>query len=145
MPLVVSDPTGPVGRAFMELGAAVVREVAKMGGPGGNPRNSVTYDEARDLVVIKLAGRDAFAVAPAAVRAADTSAAAIDEWTGERVGPAAVPQGVKPAGVSPVGNYAVQVGGRARARGRCAQRGGSLRRACVQDGRTAAFTAGGGH
>jgi hypothetical protein len=43
------------------------------------------------------------------VRAADTSAAAIDEWTGERLGPAAAPEGVRPAGVAPVGNYAVQV------------------------------------
>jgi hypothetical protein len=110
---VVSDPAGPVASAFMELGAAVVREVAKMmmGGTGGNPRNSVTYDEARDLVVVKLAGRDAFALRPRDVRAADTSAAAIDEWTGERIGAPAVPEGVKPTGISPVGNYAVQVRG----------------------------------
>jgi DUF971 family protein len=90
----------------MELGASVVREVAKMGSAA---RNTVTYDEARDLVTVKLQGRDAFAVRPAAVRAADTSAAAIDEWTGERVGAAAAPEGVKPSGVSPVGNYAVQI------------------------------------
>ncbi|KAI8476449.1 MAG: P-loop containing nucleoside triphosphate hydrolase protein [Monoraphidium minutum] len=105
-PLVVSDPSGPVGAAFMELGAAVVQEVAKMGGAA---RNGVTYDEARGVVVVKLAGRDAFALPPAVVRAADTSAAAIDEWTGERRGPAAAPAGARPAGVSPVGNYAVQI------------------------------------
>lgn len=60
-------------------------------------------------MTIKLAGRDAFSVRTADVRRADTSAAAIDEWTGERVSAPNVPEGIKPAGISPVGNYAVQV------------------------------------
>ena len=46
-PLVVADPAGAVGAAFMELGAAVVREVAKM---GAAPRNAASYDEERHLV-----------------------------------------------------------------------------------------------
>lgn len=105
-PLVVSDPAGPVGAAFMQLGAAVVREVAKN---SVVPRNTVTWDEARGVVTVKLAGRDAFSLRPATVRRADTSAAAIDEWTGERKEGSDVPEGIRPVGVSPVGNYAVQI------------------------------------
>ena len=60
-------------------------------------------------ITIKLAGRDAFCVRPAAVRRADTSAAAIDEWTGERLAPANVSEEIKPLGIAPVGNYAVQI------------------------------------
>ncbi|GBF89139.1 Fe-S cluster assembly factor, chloroplastic [Raphidocelis subcapitata] len=106
-PLVVSDPAGPVGTAFMELGAAVVREVAKLS--AGQSKNSVSWDEARGVVTVKLSGRDAFSLRPADVRRADTSAATINEWTGERVAPAEVGEGIKPMGIAPVGNYAVQI------------------------------------
>lgn len=106
-PLVVSDPAGPVGAAFMELGATVVREVAKI---GAGPRSSASFDEARGVVTVKVAGRDALSLRPADVRRADTSAAAIDEWTGERkAGAPDVPEGIRPAQIVPVGNYAVQI------------------------------------
>ncbi len=41
---MVADPTCPTSQTFMELGAAVVREVAKMGGRNAS-RQVVAYDQ----------------------------------------------------------------------------------------------------
>ena len=50
-----------------------------------------------------------FYLDPATVRRADTSAASINEWTGERMSrDADVPDDVRPASVGPLGNYAVR-------------------------------------
>lgn len=58
-----------------------------------------------------------FYLHPAAVRRADSSAASVNEWTGERLSrDADVAEDVKPASVAPLGNYAV------RSRHRCATR-----------------------
>jgi len=52
---------------------------------------------------------DEFYLDPATVRRADTSAASINEWTGERMSrDADVPEDVRPASVGPLGNYAVR-------------------------------------
>jgi len=194
-PLVVADPSCETAAVFMELGAAVVREVAKL---DAMPRNAVRFDEAVDAFEITLpsggntpgtfrplsdssaagaqqpveqpqqqqpstdhvsftsptaalasaalsdvtaassdvtaassptpplvapgstpaetaaaaahraAAARSFYVDPVVMRANDTSAAAIDEWTGERLAPQAA-EGVRPASVSPCGNYAVQI------------------------------------
>ena len=49
-----------------------------------------------------------FYLDPATVRRADTSAASINEWTGERMSrDADVPDDIRPASVGPLGNYAV--------------------------------------
>lgn len=49
-----------------------------------------------------------FYLDPATVRRADTSAASINEWTGERVSrDADVSDDIRPASVGPLGNYAV--------------------------------------
>jgi hypothetical protein len=116
-PLVVSDPAGPVGSAFMELGATVVREVAKLSAAS---KYGVSWDEQQQLfrVVLPPAGpaggttgapEEPFFLEAGLVRANDTSARSINEWTGEALGAGEVPAGIKPIGVAPMGNYAVQI------------------------------------
>ncbi|GLC43445.1 hypothetical protein PLESTB_001558000 [Pleodorina starrii] len=105
-PLVVADPTCATSAAFMELGAAVVREVAKM---GGRPvRQAVYYDQQQDLVAVQLPGEEEFLLPPVVVRENDTSATSIDEWTGQRKRDE-VPQDARPTAINPLGNYAVQI------------------------------------
>lgn len=110
---MVSDPAGPVGSAFMELGATVVREVAKL---SVTTRFGVTWDEQQQLFRVVLppaAGgstpEEPFFLEAALVRRNDTSARSINEWTGEALGAAEVPEGIKPLGVAPMGNYAAQI------------------------------------
>jgi MinD-like ATPase involved in chromosome partitioning or flagellar assembly len=122
-PLVVEAPTSPTAQAFLELGAAVVREVAKL---RVAPRGTVRYDAELGCFVVKLPGAEGqqgqqgqqgaaaaaaeFWLDPAVVRRNDTSAASINEWTGERtLRDADVPEGVQPAAVAPVGNYAASI------------------------------------
>lgn len=102
---MVSDPAGAVGSAFMELGAIVVREVSKM---AAAPKQVVTYNEETNLFRVQLPGSEAFELEASVVRAHDTSASSINEWTGERLG-VEVPEDVRALGVVPLGNYAVQV------------------------------------
>jgi len=112
LPLVVSDPAGPVGAAFMELGATVVREVAKL---TATHKHGVSWDDKQQLLRVVLpaaAGSSpsaAFYLEPAVVRRHDTSARSINEWTGETLGAGDVPDDIKPVAVAPVGNYAVQI------------------------------------
>ncbi|GIL85260.1 hypothetical protein Vretimale_10767 [Volvox reticuliferus] len=105
-PLVVADPTCATSTAFMELGAAVVREVAKMAGRPA--RQAVYYDQQQDLVSVQLPGEPEFLLPPAVVRENDTSATSVDEWTGQRKREE-VPQDARPAAINPLGNYAVQI------------------------------------
>lgn len=112
-PLVVSDPAGPVGRAFMELGATVVREVAKL---SASHKFGVTWDDQQQLFRVALppaAGgsspEEPFFLEAALVRRNDTSARSINEWTGEALGGVEVPEGIKPLAVAPMGNYAAQI------------------------------------
>ncbi|BDA43886.1 Iron-sulfur cluster carrier protein [Coccomyxa sp. Obi] len=109
-PLVVSDPASQTAEAFMELGAIVVREVAKL---QRAQRNSVRYDEDLKAFAVRLpdAGRpEEFFLHPAVVRRNDTSARSINEWTGERMlRDEDVADDVAPASVQPLGNYAVQI------------------------------------
>lgn len=110
---MVSDPAGPVGRAFMELGATVVREVAKL---SASQKYGVTWDKQQQLFRVALppaAGgsspEEPFFLEAALVRRNDTSARSINEWTGEALGGVEVPEGIKPLGVAPMGNYAAQI------------------------------------
>lgn len=107
-PVVVTDPTGPTAQAFLELGAAVVREVAKL---RVAPKNSVRYDGELGAFVVRLPnGEEEFLLDPPVVRRNDTSAASINEWTGERtLRDGDVPDDIEPAAWQPVGNYAVQI------------------------------------
>jgi DUF971 family protein len=115
-PLVVTKPAGPVGRAFGELGAAVVREIAKQ---RATRRNSVRFDSELSAFVVRLPGQgvgepgeagEAFLLHPAVVRRADTSARSVNEWTGERtLRDEDIPEDVRPSDVQPLGNYAVQI------------------------------------
>jgi hypothetical protein len=118
-PLVVSDPAGAVGRAFSELGVAVVREVAKL---RSLRRNSLRYDSSLSAFVAQLpstassaggadsADPEAFLLHPAVVRRSDTSARSVNEWTGERIlQDEDIAEDVKPQDVQPLGNYAVQI------------------------------------
>jgi Mrp family chromosome partitioning ATPase len=145
-PLVVSDPTGAAAGRYMELGAAVVREIARAtadvgGGAGARASGGVAFDADRGLVRVAVpastaralgmmnvagggGGVDAadaasaaaatqpFWLEPAAVRASDTSAAALDEWTGAPLSTSLPAEGAPhplPLGVQPLGNYAVQI------------------------------------
>lgn len=112
---MVSDPAGPVGAAFMELGATVVREVAKL---TASTKYGVTWDDQQLLFRVVLPpaaqGTSSTPEAPfwleaALVRRNDTSARSINEWTGETLGAGDIPQSIKPLGVAPMGNYAVQI------------------------------------
>ncbi|KAI7842036.1 hypothetical protein COHA_004236 [Chlorella ohadii] len=107
-PVVVEDPTGPTAQAFLELGAAVVREVAKL---RMAPKNSVRYDRELGAFVVRLPnGQEDFLLDAAVVRRNDTSALSINEWTGEKtLRDEDIPDNIEPAGWQPVGNYAVQI------------------------------------
>mmetsp|Transcript_20441 Transcript_20441/g.56982 ORF Transcript_20441/g.56982 Transcript_20441/m.56982 type:complete len:560 (+) Transcript_20441:41-1720(+) len=112
-PLVVADPTGPTASAFMELGAAVVREVAKMSSSQGGAASKapkVAYDQGQHAILVRLPGTPEFALTPATLRRNDTSASSINEWTGARtINPADIPEDVTPESINPLGNYAVQI------------------------------------
>lgn len=59
--------------------------------------------------MVDLEGRN-FSLDPALVRRNDTSAASINEWTGEKLSKSDnVPDGIQPDTVAPLGNYAVQI------------------------------------
>ena len=111
-PLVAKEPTSETAQQYGELGATVVREVAKL---ARAPKNVVRYDaEFRALAVRlpnELDGDGEFWLDPAVVRRNDTSALSINEWTGEKMlNDADIPDDVTPAAVNPLGNYAVQIG-----------------------------------
>eukprot|EP00882_Tetradesmus_deserticola_P020441 GHRQ01022085.1.p1 GENE.GHRQ01022085.1~~GHRQ01022085.1.p1 ORF type:complete len:218 (-),score=38.95 GHRQ01022085.1:865-1518(-) len=113
LPLVVSEPAGAVASAFMELGAIVVREVAKLSVAS---KHGMTWDEQQWLMRVVLPGTSTgsaasapFYLQPAVVRRHDTSARSINEWTGEALGAGDVSDDIKPISVSPLGNYAVQI------------------------------------
>lgn len=57
-PLVVANPTGPVAGAYSDLGAAVVREIAKL---SRSAKNSVRFDEELRAFVVRLPSQDAAA------------------------------------------------------------------------------------
>lgn len=90
----------------MELGACVVREVAKM---SATAKQSVTYDPLQRLFRVQLPGALPFWLDHVTVRQHDSSAVSINEWTGERLGVSDVSADIQPQGVVPLGNYAVQI------------------------------------
>lgn len=68
------------------------------------------YDQQRAALVLSTGSRPATLLHPAFVRRNDTSAATINEWTGERVAPGGdVAEGIAPTGIQAVGNYAVLI------------------------------------
>ena len=67
------------------------------------------YDADRHAIVVDLEGYN-FLLDPANVRRNDTSAASINEWTGERLSRSeGVTDDIKPDTIAPLGNYAVQI------------------------------------
>eukprot|EP00892_Ulva_mutabilis_P002748 jgi/Ulvmu1/12474/UM009_0126.1 len=106
-PLVVEDPAGEVAGAFGELGAAVVREIAKLSRAA---KNTVRFDAELRAPEADEEDEGAFLLDPAAVRRADTSARSVNEWTGERtLRDEDIPDDVLPQEVQSLGNYAVQI------------------------------------
>lgn len=107
-PLVVADPAGQVAQLYLDLGAAVVREVSKL---RKTPRNSVRWDSEFECIAVKLPEmEDTFYLDAAVVRRNDTSAASINEWTGERIlQDDTIPDDIRPTMFAPVGNYATQI------------------------------------
>lgn len=68
------------------------------------------YDQFRKVLVLTHADGKEDTLHPAYVRRNDTSAASINEWTGEKIAAGGlVPDTIIPAGLQPVGNYAVLI------------------------------------
>lgn len=111
-PLVVSDPTGKTSQVFQDLGACVVREAAKLAKVA---KNACRYDrELRAFVIKPPAVHEdqsyEYYLDPATVRRNDTSAASINEWTGEKIlADNEVSDFIEPVDIRPVGNYAIQI------------------------------------
>jgi Mrp family chromosome partitioning ATPase len=113
-PLVVSDPIGATSQVFQELGACVVREAAKLAKVS---KNAVRYDkELRAFVVrppsvaVGEGQTNEYYVDPATVRRNDTSAASINEWTGEKIlSDTDISDYIEPLEIRTVGNYAIQI------------------------------------
>lgn len=108
LPLVLSQPSGDVARAFGDIGAAVVRESAKL---KRAVKNAVRYDSELNALVVKIPGKnEEFLLHPPDVRRNDRSASSVDEWTGKQlVKPSDIPESIRPESVQPLGNYAVQI------------------------------------
>ncbi|GMH32418.1 hypothetical protein BSKO_00252 [Bryopsis sp. KO-2023] len=107
-PLVVSDPVSDVARAFGELGATVVQEIAKLRMVA---KTCVRFDSELRAFVVNLPGAKSdqeFILDPAVVRRNDTSARSVNEWTGEKI-MEEVADDIVPEAVNPLGNYAVQI------------------------------------
>ena len=67
------------------------------------------YDAQKHAIVVDLEGYN-FLLHPATVRRNDTSAASINEWTGERLSRSDdIAEDMKPDTIAPLGNYAVQI------------------------------------
>lgn len=67
------------------------------------------YDAERHALVVDLEGRN-FLLDPAHVRRNDTSAASINEWTGEKLNRSDnISDDIQPDTIAPLGNYAVQI------------------------------------
>jgi hypothetical protein len=74
-----------------------------------NGNNNGGQEEAASAAA-SAAAAEPFWLEPRVVRASDTSAAALDEWTGAPLAPALPEEGHPlPLGVQPLGNYAVQI------------------------------------
>eukprot|EP00252_Welwitschia_mirabilis_P020092 TRINITY_DN4843_c0_g1_i1.p1 TRINITY_DN4843_c0_g1~~TRINITY_DN4843_c0_g1_i1.p1 ORF type:complete len:550 (+),score=134.38 TRINITY_DN4843_c0_g1_i1:125-1774(+) len=105
-PEVVMEPKGDVAKAFMELGACVVQQCAKI---RQQVSTSVTYDTSSRAIKVKIPSEDnEFLLHPATVRLSDRSVQSIDEWTGEeKPQKPDVSKDIEPESIRPVGNYAV--------------------------------------
>lgn len=67
------------------------------------------YDEDAGALVLTRADGTEAPLQPAFVRRNDTSAASINEWTGERLGLAGDLDNAVPAAIQPIGNYAALI------------------------------------
>ena len=111
-PLSLSDPTGPIAALYQDIGAFVVREVAKINS-GRGPTAELDPDR-RGCLKVQIADVNdglPFYVSGASVRKSDQSARAKNSnespdvlLTGEKV-----PDDLEPVSVATVGNYAVSV------------------------------------
>lgn len=105
-PLVCSQPNGDVAKKYGELGAHVVREIARADARGA--KTTVTWvPEARALEV-RVPDEVPYWLDAATVRRNDTSATSVNEWTGQRV-EMEIPDDAAPESLAPLGNYAVQI------------------------------------
>jgi DUF971 family protein len=106
-PHVCDSPTGATAARFSELGAALVQEVAKL--KRAVPVRAA-YDAGAKLITVAFPDGRKLGLNPAFVRRNDCSAKSVDEWTGDRTSrDADVADGIEPADVALLGNYAVQI------------------------------------
>eukprot|EP00793_Prasinoderma_coloniale_P001195 PRCOL_00006186-RA len=119
-PAVVSAPTSDTAKVFGELGAAVVKEVAKLrsgrtevlvGFAGAGEGEECGSGGSTPIISVDAPGFDRALVLRAVdVRRSDRGAASVDEWTGEQLtDPASVPEDIEPMEMAALGNYAVQI------------------------------------
>lgn len=112
VPYVVSSQwAGEIGETFRALARGVAAEVDKLelAGAGGGPR--AEYDEAQGVVSFRAGAESAAGLLrPLDLRADCRCAVCREEMTGALLlDPAALPAGVKPLGMAPIGRYAVSV------------------------------------
>ncbi|MCX7818868.1 MAG: P-loop NTPase [Kiritimatiellae bacterium] len=100
-PVVFAEPAGEVAAAFLELADRVVRELSRVRLGAARPP-VVMWEPSRGVIVRRADGRT-FVISPRRLREACGCA----ECAQRRAPP---PAAVEPAGIEPMGNYAVSVG-----------------------------------
>jgi len=112
-PFVCEQPASATAAAFGALAAAMVQEVAKLGGARSAHPLRASFDPGRRLICVSLADGRRLELHPAFVRRNDCSAKSVDEWTGVRragaAGGGGVPEDVAPSDLGLLGNYALQI------------------------------------
>jgi Mrp family chromosome partitioning ATPase/DUF971 family protein len=112
IPMTLSDPTGPIAALYTEIGACVVREVAKINS-GRGPTAFLDPDR-RGCLKVQISDVDdgkPFYVSGASVRKSDQSARVknSNESPDVLLNGQKVPDDLEPVSVATVGNYAVSI------------------------------------
>lgn len=116
IPITLAFPLSDISSNFQDIATSVVRELAKLNSSNSTLKNGrvnyieplnqvhyISYEGSLDNISIRKFN-------PADIRRADKSAASVDEWTGEKlITASSISNDVKPAKISPLGNYAVLI------------------------------------
>lgn len=108
VPFVIANPDGQHSASFMELGEAVVREVAKLKF-SSNARPALSFQPTEGTITIETNGEKQV-VTSADLRRQCKCALCVEEFSGKPLlDPASVPEDIAPSDFAPIGNYAVSV------------------------------------
>jgi Mrp family chromosome partitioning ATPase/DUF971 family protein len=107
-PAVLDDPESELSRYYVEIGEAVVKEVARIE-DDAIAKPAVRFEKDRGIVVTTPAGEEQ--VVPSAdLRRRCKCAGCKDEFSGEQIlKPESVSEDIEPTSIEPVGNYAVAI------------------------------------